>query len=81
MSTLKLVIKHAGSSLVSNLIEVGALDDADEKINEMLGVWRDLPVEKDTEWYERDGFLQRDITTIPGEDEHHWLFRFTFPIN
>jgi len=79
MATLKLVIKHAGSSLVSNLIEVDALDDADEKINELLAFWRELPIDRDITWYEiEDDLLQRDILTIPGEDEHHFLFRFTF---
>lgn len=78
MSTLKLVIKHAGSSLVSTLMSYDTVEQREHLVDGLVGMWRDLPVEKDTKWYFRDGLYQRDITTVPGEGEHHWLFRFTF---
>lgn len=77
MQTYKLVVKHAGSSLVSNLRSVETFTEGYALSDEFLASWRDIQVDRDSGWKVVEGLFQRDVTTLPGEDEAPFLFRFT----
>lgn len=78
MATVKAIIKHAGSQLVSNLIEAETVNDGFIWTEIFLGMWRDLTFQRDTEWFMNDEeMLQRDLIVEPGPDEAHFLIRFT----
>ena len=80
MGTFKTVIKHAGSSIVSVLTPAESITDASLAVDKFMSQWRQQNLARDTGWYLNvaEGVHQRDLITEPGENEYHFLFRFTF---
>jgi hypothetical protein len=78
MATLKLVLKHVGSSLVSNLQYAPDKDYADREIARWMRQWRDVDPDRDTGWFQNEeGMQQRDLLWYPIGQEP-FLFRFTY---
>ena len=78
MVTLKVILKHAGTSLVSNLIACADLGTALTKALLLKEMWRSDHMWKDSGWFRNDeGMHQRDFITIPEHDEAPLLLRMT----